>query len=72
VATGGTQGADAAALDARLQRDALIAKENWLAVQLELYGDPPPATQRPFEEFGPPPPPDEDDIPRADEPTKEN
>jgi hypothetical protein len=32
------------------------------AVQLELYGDPPPATQRPFEEFGPPAPPEEDEI----------
>ncbi len=34
----------------------LIAKENWLATQLELYGDPPPATQRPFEEYGTVPP----------------
>lgn len=32
----------------------LIAKENWLAAQLELYGDPPPATLRPYEEYGPP------------------
>lgn len=30
---------------------ALIAKELWAAVQLELYGDPPPATIRTFQEF---------------------
>lgn len=41
----------------------LVAKENWLAAQLELYGDPPPATMRPFEAFGPPPPPPEDEVP---------
>ena len=41
----------------------LIAKENWLAAQLELYGDPPPATMRPFEDSGPPPPPAEDEVP---------
>lgn len=35
---------------------ALIAKENWLAAQLELYGDPPAATMRPYEEYGPPAP----------------
>lgn len=35
----------------------LIERENWLAAQLELHGDPPPATMRPFEEWGPPPPP---------------
>lgn len=39
------------------ERKALIDRENWLAVQLELYGDPPPATMRPFEEYGPPPTP---------------
>ena len=44
--------------------DALIQEENWLAAELELYGDPPPATMRPFEEFGPTPSPDEEDIPR--------
>lgn len=37
-----------------VERKLLIEKENWLAAQLELYGDPPPATMRPFEEFGPP------------------
>lgn len=31
----------------------LIARENWLAAELELYGDPPPATMRPYEEYGP-------------------
>ena len=40
----------------------LVGRELWAAVQLELYGDPPPATQRPFEEFGPPAPPEEDDV----------
>jgi F-type H+-transporting ATPase subunit epsilon len=39
------------------ERKSLIERENWLAVQLELYGDPPPATMRPFEEWGPPPTP---------------
>ncbi len=38
---------------ARLQ--GLIARENWLAAELELYGDPPPPTMRPYEEFGPSP-----------------
>jgi F-type H+-transporting ATPase subunit epsilon len=39
------------------EKKALIDEENWIAAQLELYGDPPPATMRPFEEWGPPPPP---------------
>jgi F-type H+-transporting ATPase subunit epsilon len=39
------------------ERKALIDRENWLAAQLELHGDPPAATMRPFEEYGPPPPP---------------
>jgi F-type H+-transporting ATPase subunit epsilon len=39
------------------ERRLLIERENWLAAQLELYGDPPPATMRPFEEWGPPPEP---------------
>jgi F-type H+-transporting ATPase subunit epsilon len=39
------------------ERKHLIDRENWLAAQLELYGDPPAATMRPFEEWGPPPPP---------------
>lgn len=45
------------------EKRALIDRENWLAAQLELYGDPPPATMRPFEEYGPPPSPltEEDD-----------
>jgi F-type H+-transporting ATPase subunit epsilon len=47
------------------QLRTLIAKENWLAAQLELYGDPPPATMRPFEEFGPPPPPPDTEVPTA-------
>jgi len=43
--------------------ELLIVKENWLAAQLELYGDPPPATMRPFETFGPPEGPNDDDTP---------
>jgi hypothetical protein len=43
--------------DLEAQRKSLIDRENWLAALLELYGDPPPATMRPFEEWGPPPPP---------------
>jgi F-type H+-transporting ATPase subunit epsilon len=39
------------------ERRQLVDRENWLAAQLELYGDPPPATMRPFEEWGPPPEP---------------
>ena len=31
----------------------LIERENWLAAELELYGDPPPPTMRPYEEYGP-------------------
>jgi F-type H+-transporting ATPase subunit epsilon len=34
---------------------ALITRENWLAAELELYGDPPPAVMRPYEQFGPSP-----------------
>jgi F-type H+-transporting ATPase subunit epsilon len=45
----------------------LIRRENWLAAELELYGDPPPATMRPFETWGPLPPPDESDVPLPDE-----
>jgi F-type H+-transporting ATPase subunit epsilon len=33
----------------------LIQRENWLAAELELYGDPPPPTMRPYEEYGPAP-----------------
>ena len=58
------KGGDAAAIDARGQRAVLVARENWLAVELELYGDPPPATQRLHEEFGPPAPPPDDEIPQ--------
>jgi F-type H+-transporting ATPase subunit epsilon len=61
------KGADAAVTEARGQRAVLVARENWLAAQLELYGDPPPATMRPYEEFGPPPPPPEDELPQLDD-----
>ncbi len=41
---------------AAAQRRELAARENWIAAQLELYGDPPQPTLR-TEEFAPPPPP---------------
>ena len=47
--------------DAELQ--VLVQRENWLAAQLELYGDPPAPTMRPFETWGPVEPPDEADVP---------
>jgi F-type H+-transporting ATPase subunit epsilon len=43
--------------ESEADKKALIERENWLAAQLELHGDPPAATMRPFEEWGPPPPP---------------
>jgi F-type H+-transporting ATPase subunit epsilon len=58
---------DAALVAARDQQEGLVARENWLAAQLELYGDPPPATMRLYEEFGPPPPPADDELPAPDE-----
>jgi F-type H+-transporting ATPase subunit epsilon len=61
------KGGEAAEKDARAQREVLIARENWLAAQLELYGDPPAATQRPYEEFGPPAPPADDELPEGEE-----
>ncbi len=64
------KGADAAAAQARAEREVLIARENWLAAQLELYGDPPFATQRPYEQFGPTPPPPEEEVPQATDETK--
>lgn len=51
--------AEAAAAEAPIESAklrGLIDRENWLAAQLELYGDPPPATMRPYEEYGPPAP----------------
>jgi F-type H+-transporting ATPase subunit epsilon len=61
IAAADARGVDPAAVGAREQRDELIAKENWLAAQLELLGDPLPATQRPHEEYGPPTTPEDDD-----------
>jgi F-type H+-transporting ATPase subunit epsilon len=61
IAAADARGVDQAAVEARQRRDELIAKENWLAAQLELLGDPLPATQRPHEEFGPPTTPEDDD-----------
>ncbi|HVJ89913.1 MAG TPA: ATP synthase F1 subunit epsilon [Labilithrix sp.] len=43
--------------DLETEKKALIDQENWLAAQLELYGEPPAPTMRPFEEWGPPSPP---------------
>jgi F-type H+-transporting ATPase subunit epsilon len=62
------RGGEAEAVDARTRRDHLVAKQNWLAAQLELYGDPPAATQRPYEEFGPPAPMPDDEVPGTDDP----
>lgn len=45
---------ESASAESAAELRALIAKENWLAAQLELYGDAPPATMRPYEEYGPP------------------
>jgi F-type H+-transporting ATPase subunit epsilon len=61
IAAADARGVDPAAVGARERRDELIAKENWLAAQLELLGDPLPATQRPHEEFGPPTTPEDED-----------
>jgi F-type H+-transporting ATPase subunit epsilon len=64
MAAADAKGADASAADARAQREVLVARENWLAAQLELYGDPPAAIQRPYEQFGPVPPPPEEEVPQ--------
>lgn len=45
------------------QRKQLVERENWLAAELELYGDPPPPTMRPYEEYGPPAPVEDSDVP---------
>jgi F-type H+-transporting ATPase subunit epsilon len=67
IAAADTKGADSQSAEARARREVLVARENWLAVELELYGDPPPATQRPHEEFGPPAPPPDDEVPEPSE-----
>jgi len=67
IAGADAKGADAAAVEARVQRDGLVTRENWLATQLDLYGDPLPATQRPFDEFGPATPTQDDDPPSVDQ-----
>jgi F-type H+-transporting ATPase subunit epsilon len=71
IAAADAKGADAASIDARALREVLVARENWLAVELELYGDPAPATQRLHEEFGPPAPPPDDEIPTDTDPAAE-
>jgi F-type H+-transporting ATPase subunit epsilon len=67
IAAPDAEGADPAQTEARSAREGLIARENWLAIMLELYGDPLPATQRPYDEFGPPSPPAADEVPSDDE-----
>ena len=63
VVAADAKGGEPGEKDARAHREVLIARENWLAAQLELYGDPPMATQRTYEEYGPPAPPAEDELP---------
>jgi F-type H+-transporting ATPase subunit epsilon len=55
--------------EVQAEKLTIIERENWLAAQLELYGEVPPATMRPFEEWGPPPSPlvEEEDIIHAEE-----
>jgi F-type H+-transporting ATPase subunit epsilon len=58
---------EAAATDAVRENQeltALIREENWLAAELELYGDPPFATMRPFEQYGPIPAAADEDVPQ--------
>jgi F-type H+-transporting ATPase subunit epsilon len=62
-ATAGAGGADAQAQRARVAREQLIARENWLATKLELHGDPPPATTL-VEYAAPPPHGDEESDPQ--------
>ncbi|HSQ66556.1 MAG TPA: ATP synthase F1 subunit epsilon [Polyangiaceae bacterium] len=50
-----TLASDPRATEAVARLRGLIERENWLAAQLELYGDPPPPTMRPYEEYGPAP-----------------
>jgi F-type H+-transporting ATPase subunit epsilon len=57
---------DAESAVARARREVLVARENWLAAQLELYGDAPPPTMRPHEEYGPASPPSDEEEPNAD------
>src|ERR1017187_2109977 len=64
IVAAGAKGGDQGEVEARLQRAVLIARENWLAAELELYGDPPPAAAPPRAEFGPAPPPPDDEIPQ--------
>lgn len=63
VVASDAKGGEPAEIEARAEREVLILRENWLAAKLELYGDPPPATQRPYEEFGPVSRPPDDEIP---------
>lgn len=49
------------------RKNALIARENWLAAKLELYGDPPPPTTRPYEQYDTSVPADEKDVPAGED-----
>jgi len=58
IATTETEASDKSSEKGRVaaaRLHALIERENWLAAELELYGDPPPPTMRPYEEYGPAP-----------------
>jgi F-type H+-transporting ATPase subunit epsilon len=71
IAAPDTKDPEAGLTEARARREVLVARENWLAAQLELYGDPPAATMRLHEEYGPPPPPPEDEVPQDGDGTPE-
>jgi F-type H+-transporting ATPase subunit epsilon len=58
------------AAEARARREVLVSRENWLAAQLELYGDAPAATMRPHEEYGPVSPAADEEVSNADEGAK--
>src|ERR1700722_3161362 len=62
------KGGDAAEIEARGERDVLIARENWLPAVEGATGETPAATQRPYEEFGPVAPPPDDEIPQDGSP----
>jgi F-type H+-transporting ATPase subunit epsilon len=58
IATSGAGGVGVADHRARARRELLVARENWLATKLELYGYPPPATT--LAEYAAPPPRSDD------------
>ncbi len=54
----------------RPQVDPVVVRKELASVQLELYGDPAPATMRPFETFGAPPPPADTEVPTSSDDEK--